>query len=848
MGKLVVFDGNSILNRAYYGVRQLTAPDGLPTNAVYGFVNIILKMTEQESPTAVAVAFDTKAPTFRHKACDTYKANRKGMPDELAVQLPYAKEAVRLLGYTVVECPGYEADDILGTLAASAEADGCECILVTGDRDSFQLVTDSVKVFLAANTETKVYDTARILSEYGVSPAQLIDVKAIMGDTSDNIKGVPGIGEKGALALISEYGSLDGVYSNLASIKENTQKKLSDGRDSAYESYFLARINTAAPIDTATSSYSVRRRDDGRLHELLERLGFRRLIERLWPGGFSPSALPDEHADKAQEDISFSGLCETDSAGLASKDGGLDAGVFFGDGDVTVAFSDGSVLRCPLDGGLAGFFSRGGRRLVLWSIKEAVALLRSKGMELSAECEDISLISYILSPTGGGRTFAQLTDEYPSLSKLPEAQALLRLYDPLRKKLEDNGQVSLYTDIEKPLAYLLADMERDGFGVDADGLRAFGSRLESAINEAERGIYLAAGESFNINSPKQLGAVLFDKLKLPHYKKTKQGYSTGADVLEKLRDRHPIIDMILYYRQLSKLKSTYADGLLKVIDPSDGRIHTTFRQTLTQTGRLSSVEPNLQNIPVRSGLGKTFRRFFVAAEGKTLVDADYSQIELRILAHMSGDETLIDAFCSGADIHTITASQVFGVPPELVSGEMRKRAKAVNFGIIYGIGDYSLSEDIGVSMREAKEYIESYFAKYPKIKEYMDGVKAQAKRDGYVTTIFGRRRYIPELSSGKKPTVAFGERVAMNTPIQGSAADIIKKAMIDVAAALREAGLAGRLILQIHDELIVESPAKEAARAAGILKECMESAVKLKVPLVADTHTGHSWYDAKGGE
>ena len=406
------------------------------------------------------------------------------------------------------------------------------------------------------------------------------------------------------------------------------------------------------------------------------------------------------------------------------------------------------------------------------------------------------------------------------------------------------GRDKIYIQV----AYLLADMERDGFGVDADGLRAFGSRLESAINEAERGIYLAAGESFNINSPKQLGAVLFDKLKLPHYKKTKQGYSTGADVLEKLRDRHPIIDMILYYRQLSKLKSTYADGLLKVIDPSDGRIHTTFRQTLTQTGRLSSVEPNLQNIPVRSGLGKTFRRFFVAAEGKTLVDADYSQIELRILAHMSGDETLIDAFCSGADIHTITASQVFGVPPELVSGEMRKRAKAVNFGIIYGIGDYSLSEDIGVSMREAKEYIESYFAKYPKIKEYMDGVKAQAKRDGYVTTIFGRRRYIPELSSGKKPTVAFGERVAMNTPIQGSAADIIKKAMIDVAAALREAGLAGRLILQIHDELIVESPAEEAARAAGILKECMESAVKLKVPLVADTHTGHSWYDAKGGE
>lgn len=834
--KILVFDGNSILNRAFYGVRPLTAPDGLPTNAIFGFINILLKNIDAVAPTAVAVAFDLPAPTFRHQACETYKANRKGMPDALAVQLPFAKDVCGLLGYTVVTCEGYEADDLLGTIAAAAEREGDECVLVTGDRDSFQLVSPHVSVYLAANSETKVYDPARIAAEYGVSPAQLVDVKAIMGDASDNIKGVSGIGEKGALALIAKYGSLDGVYAHLESEKGALKTKLESGRESAYQSYFLAKICTEAPISSSAADYRLRPRDDAELLRTLERLGFRQLVSRLWPDGPSAAgAAPDAPAT----------VEAVDAGALLALPPETPLGVLPEDGAVTVC-ADGRLLRCPLDARLKGFFEDPARRLILWSIKDAVGLLRKAGIALHADCRDLSLVCYLLSPTGGGRTFAQAAGEYLGTGTPADAAALPALDAKAYPLLLQNEQLSLYEEIEKPLSYVLADMERDGFAVDADGLRAFGAQLEQGVREAEAHIYDLAGETFNINSPKQLGSVLFEKLGLPHYKKNRSGYSTDADVLERLRDKHPVVELILYYRQLSKLKSTYADGLLKVIDPADGRIHTTFRQTLTQTGRLSSVEPNLQNIPVRTGLGRTFRKFFVAAPGCLLVDADYSQIELRVLAHISEDETLIAAFNAGADIHTITASQVFGVPPELVTGEMRKRAKAVNFGIIYGIGDYSLSEDIGVSMREAKAYIESYFEKYPRIRAYMDAVKAAARSDGYVSTLFGRRRYIPELQSKRKQLEAFGERVAMNTPIQGTAADIIKKAMIDTAKTLRENGLQSRLILQIHDELIVESPESEAEHAASLLQTCMERAFSLRVPLVAETHIGRTWYDAKG--
>lgn len=836
METILVFDGNSILNRAFYGVRPLTAPDGMPTNAIFGFVNILLKNVETVSPTAVAVGFDLPAPTFRHKACETYKANRKGMPEELAAQLPVAKEICARLGYTVVTCEGYEADDLLGTIAAAAERDGDDCVLVTGDRDSFQLVSPHVKVCLAANNETKVYDSARIADEYGVSPAQLVDVKAIMGDTSDNIKGVSGIGEKGALSLIAKYGSLDGVYANLDSEKGALKTKLENGKESAYQSYFLAKICTEAPIPASAAAYRLRERDDAGLLQILERLGFRQLVSRLWPEG--PPAVKAKPAVPAEAETAGA-----DTLLALPPEEAL--GVLPADGEVTVC-ADGRLLRCPLDARLKPFFEDPARRLILWSIKDAVGLLRRYGVELKADCRDVSLVCYLLSPTGGGRTFAQAAEEYLGTGTPADAAALPALDEKIWPLLLQNEQLSLYEEIEKPLSYVLADMERDGFAVDADGLRAFGAQLEEGVREVEARIFDLAGETFNVNSPKQLGSVLFDKLGLPHYKKNRNGYSTDADVLERLRDKHPIIDLILYYRQLSKLKSTYADGLLKVIDRTDGRIHTTFRQTLTQTGRLSSVEPNLQNIPVRTGLGRTFRKFFVASPGCLLVDADYSQIELRILAHISEDETLIAAFNAGADIHTITASQVFGVSPELVTGEMRKRAKAVNFGIIYGIGDYSLSEDIGVSMREAKAYIESYFEKYPRIRAYMDAVKAGARRDGYVTTLFGRRRYIPELHSKRKQLEAFGERVAMNTPIQGTAADIIKKAMIDTAKALRENGMQSRLILQIHDELIVESPQAETERAAALLQTCMERAFTLRVPLVAETHVGKTWYDAKG--
>lgn len=835
MGVMIVFDGNSILNRAFYGIRPLTTKDGLPTNAVFGFVNIIEKGISSVggNPDYAAIAFDLKAKTFRHNACETYKATRKGMPDELAAQLPYAKQAAEGLGLVRLEVEGYEADDILGTLARIAKENRCECVIVTGDRDSFQLVGDGVTVHLATTNETKIFDEQAILDTYGVKPAQLIDVKAIMGDASDNIAGVPGIGEKGALKLIAEYGSLDGVYNNIDNIKGALKDKLIAGKESAVMSRYLAEICTTVPISENIEEYRYKGKNKSALYELFTKLEFKQFIER-----FDLTKEETIHTKPEFTESDIAALTE-----MAAKNR-----IFLHIQDNVISATDGKeYIHIPFDEKAKPFFENEKNHICVWSVKELYHILRAKSIALTCQADDLSLLGYVLSPSDNGVSFEKLALMYLNVAvKETDVSLFPQLFKVMLKRAESNEQDHLYRDIELPLAYVLARMESVGFAVDRKGLTDYSETLAAWIAQTERSIYDIAGKPFNINSPKQLGAVLFEDLKLPHYKKTKSGYSTDVDVLEKLRRYRPdIIEPILYYRLLQKLKGTYADGLLKVIS-DDGRIHTTFKQTQTLTGRLSSVEPNLQNIPVRQEMGKELRKFFVAGEGCVLIDADYSQIELRVLAHISGDETLINAFLNDEDIHALTASQVFGVPLDMVTPEMRKRAKAVNFGIVYGIGEFSLAEDIGVSRREAKEYIQGYFAKYPKVKKYMTETVEAAKRDGYVTTIFGRRRYIPELTSPKAQIRAFGERVAMNTPIQGSAADIIKKAMIDTEKALQEAGLSARLILQIHDELIVEAPEKEAGQAVEILVRSMENAYKMKVPLSVDAHIGKTWYDAKG--
>lgn len=835
MGVMIVFDGNSILNRAFYGIRPLTTKDGLPTNAVFGFVNIIEKGISSVggNPDYAAIAFDLKAKTFRHNACETYKATRKGMPDELAAQLPYAKQAAEGLGLVRLEVEGYEADDILGTLARIAKENRCECVIVTGDRDSFQLVGDGVTVHLATTNETKIFDEQAILDTYGVKPAQLIDVKAIMGDASDNIAGVPGIGEKGALKLIAEYGSLDGVYNNIDNIKGALKDKLIAGKESAVMSRYLAEICTTVPISENIEEYRYKGKNKSALYELFTKLEFKQFIER-----FDLTKEETIHTKPEFTESDIAALTE-----MAAKNR-----IFLHIQDNVISATDGKeYIHIPFDEKAKPFFENEKNHICVWSVKELYHILRAKSIALTCQADDLSLLGYVLSPSDNGVSFEKLALMYLNVAvKETDVSLFPQLFKVMLKRAESNEQDHLYRDIELPLAYVLARMESVGFAVDRKGLTDYSETLAAWIAQTERSIYDIAGKPFNINSPKQLGAVLFEDLKLPHYKKTKSGYSTDVDVLEKLRRYRPdIIEPILYYRLLQKLKGTYADGLLKVIS-DDGRIHTTFKQTQTLTGRLSSVEPNLQNIPVRQEMGKELRKFFVAGEGCVLIDADYSQIELRVLAHISGDETLINAFLNDEDIHALTASQVFGVPLDMVTPEMRKRAKAVNFGIVYGIGEFSLAEDIGVSRREAKEYIQGYFAKYPKVKKYMTETVDAAKRDGYVTTIFGRRRYIPELTSPKAQIRAFGERVAMNTPIQGSAADIIKKAMIDTEKALQEAGLSARLILQIHDELIVEAPEKEAGQAVEILVRSMENAYKMKVPLSVDAHIGKTWYDAKG--
>lgn len=850
MKKLMILDGNSVVNRAFYGVRPLNAPDGTPTNAVYGFLAILQKLFEGEAPDSLCVAFDLPAPTFRHEMYEGYKAQRKPMPEELAVQMPLLKETLDAMHIRRLEAAGWEADDVLGAVSAICEKSGWACEIVTGDKDSFQLITETTSVLHVKSrmgqTETILYDRARFEEEYGFAPPLMVDLKALMGDASDNIPGVPGIGEKTALDLVRRYGRVADIYAGLdgLDIKDSVRKKLVAGRESAEMSYTLATISREAPVELKPEDASWSRDFGPELYAVLDRLGFRRFIEK-WGLAPAPEAV-QETESRAMPELSALTAQEAEARIRAAETLGL---ALPGDDLDSLSLCDGEAIFTLNWGELGEDYNRL-LRLVFspevkksaHGVKDLMGLALAEGLGTEGFVFDTELAAYVLDPTESGYDLGKLTKRYLG-AELPEARAALELMAPMRAKLAENGAEKLYFDIELPLCQVLAEMERAGFLVDRKALADFGESLTAGIDALQRGIWELAGHEFNINSPKQLGEVLFDELMLPAGKKTKTGWSTNADILEKLIGKHPIIGDILEYRMLTKLKSTYADGLLKVIS-ADGRIHTNFRMTVTATGRLSSTEPNLQNIPVRRELGAQIRRMFVAAPGCVLVDADYSQIELRLLAHISGDETMQKAFKSGEDIHAVTASQVFGLPLSEVTPAQRSSAKAVNFGIVYGISAFSLAQDIKVSPAEARAYIDAYMQKYHGVREYMDRVIAEAKERGYVETLFGRRRPVPELKASNFNTRSFGERVARNMPIQGTAADIIKLAMVNVRRRLRAEGLEARLILQVHDELIAECPEREAERVAALLEEEMERAVTLSVPLTAEAHSGHSWAEA----
>ena len=851
--KLLVLDGNSILNRAFYGVRLLTTKEGLYTNGIYGFLTILQKLKTEVSPDAVAVAFDLKAPTFRHKEYAGYKANRKGMPPELAQQLPVLKELLALLGYRLVECEGFEADDILGTLSAACAGVCSECVLATGDRDSLQLVGPHVTVRLASTKmgqpQVTLYDEAEIKAEYGVTPREMIEIKAIQGDSSDCIPGVAGIGPKGAGELIRAYHSVDYIYGHLDSleIRDSMRKKLAEGKESAYLSRRLGTIRTDAPVDTDPADY-VPSPPSPAAARLMAKLEFFSLIDRM---GLS---APPPEAERERESVAVSEDSDAETLLAAvRKRGRADFSAELPDGRLRVFLNLSSTVHTVEDEtALRELFADPAVKKNTHDLKPLFAALLKEGAELSGPVFDTMLAGYLLNPSATGYEPLRLAQEYgvpepegETLSPQQAAAAVLpALSDALGARIAENGQTELLDRIEIPLARVLAQMENTGFAVDADGIRAFGEKLERQIAELQRQVYDSVGYEFNINSPKQLGDALFVKLGLSHGKKTKTGWSTGAETLEKLQYDHPAVELVLNFRALAKLKSTYCDGLLKVIAP-DGRIHSSFNQTETRTGRISSTEPNLQNIPVRTELGREMRRFFVARPGWALVDADYSQIELRVLAHVANDRNMIEAFRNNDDIHRSTAAQVFHMPEELVTPLMRSRAKAVNFGIVYGIGAFSLSKNIGVSVGEARRYIADYLANFSGVDEYMKRVVEEAKENGYVQTLFGRRRYLPELKSSNFNLRSFGERVARNMPIQGTAADIIKIAMIRVQRRLERENMESKLILQVHDELIVEAPENEAVKAAAILTQEMQDAVSLSVPMVADAKIGGTWYEAK---
>ena len=878
--KLLVIDGNSILNRAFYGIKLLSTKDGLYTNAIYGFLATFLKLREETEPDGVAMAFDVREPTFRHKAYDGYKANRKGMPEELAAQLPILKELLGGLGYKIVESPGFEADDILGTLAERCRESGNPCVIATGDKDSLQLARDGVTVRITATKmgrpEVTVYDEEKIREVYGVTPAQMIEIKALQGDSSDNIPGVAGIGPKGAGDLIQKYGSLDAIYENLDTleIKEGMREKLRKDKENAYLSRMLGTIRTDAPVEENLEAYRPGKGDRAAAAKLMAKLEMFSMIDKFGlsaadaavetdspaePGNPVPVRETDaeEFSALCRETGRMDFLCETEQGKAArlwlNAAGEIRLLEMYAERD-----GEGNPLlssRIPLEA-LRTVFADPALPKRTHDIKSAANALAALDIKIEGAAFDSMLAAYLLNPSGSGYEPVRLATEYclgipPIEGEDPPETArqtavLPELFDRLAEKLERSGATSLLRDIELPLALVLSKMERKGFAVDEKGIATFGRTLEARADEIQEEIYRLVGYSFNINSPKQLGEALFVKLGLPTGKKTKTGYSTNAEVLEGLQYAHPAVELILEYRGLVKLKSTYCDGLVREV-ASDGRIHTSFNQVETRTGRISSTEPNLQNIPVRTELGREMRKFFHAREGFLLVDADYSQIELRVLAHMARDKNMIAAFRENADIHRITASQVFNMPFEAVTPLMRSRAKAVNFGIVYGIGAFSLSKDIGVTRREADQYIQDYLAHYSGVDAFMKQCVSLAKENGYAQTLFGRRRYLPELAVSNRNIRAFGERVAMNMPIQGTAADIIKIAMIRVQERFKKEEMRTRLILQVHDELIAEAPEEEALRAAMLLQEEMENAVELSVKMVADATIGRTWYDAKIG-
>ncbi len=827
MGFLVI-DGNSILNRAFYGIRVLTNSRGVATNAVTGFMNTLLMLEKDVQPDMIAVAFDLKAPTFRHKMYDGYKANRKGMPEDLAQQLPYMKKIIKAMGIAIIEQEGYEADDIIGTISAACADKKIPCTVSTGDRDSFQLVNDYVTVRLAKTKGDIYYTPGVIEDEYGVTPKQMIEVKALMGDTSDNIPGVRGIGEKTALSLIKEFASVDGLYENIDStlITDGLRNKLINGKESCYMSRKLAEICLTAPIDTELSHYIPGERDDERLAKLLSELEMYKMLQKLQ---LQPTSAP------AGSKAAGTGNRENQASAMPKGDIIIT--------DSSKIYAGGIGIMNELSGDELRAYANSGSTKYTFDIKETLSV---SGLEkLENNKFDTTLAAYLADPDSNDYSMSRLCTQYgvPEGNSIQEKSiTVAALNDILYDNIHQTGSATVLTDIEIPLATVLVAMEREGVKLDIDGIKAFGEEISEKAEKISREIYEYAGYEFNIGSPKQLGSVLFEKLKLSSAKKTKTGYSTNAEVLESLMDKHPIIPLITEYRALTKLQNTYVTGLLKVVG-EDGRVHSTFKQTETRTGRISSAEPNIQNIPVRTPLGREMRRFFTAKDGYLLVDADYSQIELRVLAHISGDEIMKKAFLDGVDIHTVTASQVFNQPIEWVTPDLRSKAKAVNFGIVYGIGAFSLSKDIGVSMTKASEYIRAYLSKYSGIAHYMDKTVAKARHDGYVETMFGRRRYIKELAAKNKNLQSFGERVAKNTPIQGTAADIIKIAMIRVYNRLRESKLDAKLILQVHDELIVEAKEDCADKAAALLKEEMENAVKLTVPMTVDVNIGKTWYD-----
>ena len=841
MKKLLAIDGNSIINRAFYGVRPLTTKDGFPTNALYGMVNMISRQAEQLQPDFCAVAFDLKAPTFRHKEYDAYKAGRRPMPEELAMQLPVAKDLLRAMGYHVLEMEGYEADDILGTLAKWCEQEGGDAYIMTGDRDSLQLISPSVHVLLATNTETVDMDEARFFEKYGVKSSVFVDVKALMGDSSDNIPGVPGIGEKTALKLIAEYGSLDGVYEALPTAKHtpSLRAKLESGKESAYLSRHLAEIYRDVPLNCTLNDLATAPIDEQSLRQLFVRLEFSAFLKRFSLDSVEEKPIMDKSEKTTVLHESTEELFKAISSAQTVAFDATEEGVYLAtEQDVFLLHESDLPTAMEL---------LQNKTVVCYDSKTLFKDTRFRGLD---DCHlfDLMLGAYLINSNKGNYELPTLISDYLGELYHPEnlrVSYFLSLYEPILKMLTESDQLSLLEQLEMPLSKVLSDMETVGFYIDRNGIAHYGEQLSTVAAELESRIYFHAGKQFNIHSPKQLGEVLFDTLGLPHAKKTKTGYSTNAEVLEKLRPYHEIIEDILDYRQVTKLKSTYVDGLLKVAD-ENGRVHTNFKQTGTATGRLSSTEPNLQNIPVRTELGRELRCFFLPSNTDyVIIDADYSQIELRLLAHVSADRNMIEAFLDGTDIHTSTAATVFGVDKESVTPEMRKKAKAVNFGIMYGIGAFSLSDDIGVSRAEAQEFIDKYLAGYPGIDAYLKNTIADAYEKGYVDTLFGRRRYIPELSGSNKMLKKFGERVAMNSPIQGTAADVIKLAMIRTHRMLRDSGLDARLILQVHDELLIEAHRSCAEQAKNILREAMEEAVQYHVPLCVDIHIGASWYDAK---